>query len=204
MAHIKALLAVLALFLVGTPTDDRCQNAAHKKLELDGRIMRMIWLQGRRYLSVYAELTNVSADTFLYVVMSCEGPFGCGTNSKHYSFDTIDCLKNIPQFITLPPGGTVRKKLRLAIDSSAGQRGDTTFKIYAALITLEQWLIMPRPQVAKVEMKSWHDLLLSYYDSTSRIRPRIFNMEEGFPLAYSPFMKGLEIVWSKPIVFKLH
>ena len=108
-----------------------------KRLILTAKIDSRHIVNNINYLLIKATLTNNSLDTFSYETMSCFYPFVSITDSKFLSPEIIDCIKNIPELIKIPPHTSVEKNFRLILNEPVDQLNSTTFRVGVYLTTTD-------------------------------------------------------------------
>jgi hypothetical protein len=131
-ALIIFLCGIIILFFSYKRSDDK-----NEKLSLEARIYSWDTARDLKYLTVNTSLKNNSSDTFTYIIESCFYPYEYTTDPKMFANEEIDCIKNIPEFVKIPPHQTIERMIRLQLKENIGQLRDSSFRIGVSITTAD-------------------------------------------------------------------
>ncbi len=114
---LKIILIVLAIFPV---SNIFAQSISDLKLIAENS--EVIKENGQTYYVINLLLDNKSKSKIKYFSWSCSWQWLYFTNNENIKVKTPMCDKNIPIIITILPGKSIRKKIKLFFDKKSTQR----------------------------------------------------------------------------------
>ena len=83
----------------------------------------------QRFVSVITTLTNNTSDTLRYVSMSCSWQDAFIIDTKKLNIYPVECDKNVPELIAIPPYGQEQKALAVVTEKSMEELRNIKFRI---------------------------------------------------------------------------
>lgn len=127
------LIAVVFLFC----SFHRFGVGSYRRVSLTANIYKLDTVDGKKSLLIRASLSNISPDTFTYMIMSCVYPFKCNVDERFFTTVKPDCEKNILEFVRIPPRKAVEEVVRLFPSQSATGLRNNSFSIGTSLMAVD-------------------------------------------------------------------
>ena len=83
----------------------------------------------KRYVSVITTLTNNTSDTLRFIIMSCSWQDAYAVDTKELSIYPVNCDKNIPELLAIPPHGQEQRALVLETEKSVEELQKVKFRV---------------------------------------------------------------------------
>lgn len=188
--QLKSLLAIFSVIIFGS-----FQRNDLNKLRLTIQVDSRQTVNNVTCLLVEATLTNVSSDTFIYVVESCFSPFVYTTDSKIFAIRQTDCIKNSTEFVSVPPGKCLKTVIRLSTEKDNGQLPSSCFKICAHL-TSSNDIINALHKHGNLIMVSSMAPKFQLSDTSYAVQVEVSTVDQNGSIVKSNAMTTQENVWS--------
>lgn len=133
---MKLTNILLAFLLVTACIHSNAQNAALKDYKLSIEVGNSVKENRVTYWVVPVTLTNNSKDTLKFGLMSCSWQDYYHVSNSKLRIELTDCDKNIPIIISLGPGQTFKKDVRLIIPQTL-DASKVEFKMGLSVIKLQ-------------------------------------------------------------------